>query len=206
MSDAKGVEISGLDLPNSLDPGDNATARITFKNKANWISPWDDDRCSASNVGLLVEGVLIGPNGEEHVGDTVCAEQHDIIFSYEGTSRVSFSVPQTEGSHRYEAYVRTAETGEESSRVSQRIDVFHNEEDEPAEAPGGDGSPWPDDWFTDGDGDGDGDNGDGDGFSWPWESDGSDIFDKIDTLILVIVMLAAMYAAGQLFDIQIGGD
>ena len=135
MSGAKGVKIADVDLPNSLKPGDRATARIDATNTSNFIAPWDDDRCNSGNVGLLVEGVLVGPDGEEHVGDTVCAEQHDIVASYEVTSEVSFEAPQTEGTHRFEAYVRTAETGKESSRVSESIDVYRDSNDAPEEAP-----------------------------------------------------------------------
>ena len=149
MAGAKGVKIADVDLPDSLRPGDRATARIDATNTSNFIAPWDEDRCNSGNVGLLVEGVLVGPDGEEHVGDTVCAEQHDIVASYEVTSNVSFEAPHAEGTHRYEAFVRTAETGEESSRVSESVDVYRDSDDAPEEAPDDDSNTdnpfnWPD--------------------------------------------------------------
>lgn len=194
MAGAKGVEIAGVDLPDSLNPGDRATARIDATNTSNFIGPWDDDRCNSGNVGLLIEGVLVGPDGEEWVGDSVCAPQHDIVQSYEVTSRVSFEVPDRDGTHRYEAYVRTANSGEESSRVSGSVDVFRNEEDAPEEAPeeendaGG--------WF------GTGDTPDGPGSS-PFEFGGA--FENVDTVILLVAVFAAMYAAGNLLNINLGG-
>ncbi|EMA57165.1 hypothetical protein C469_15573 [Halorubrum lipolyticum DSM 21995] len=114
-------------------------------NTSNFINPWNANRCNeGNNYGLLAEGVLVGPNGEEHVGDTVCAKQHDIAVSYEATSEVTFEAPESDGTHRYEAYVRMAETGEESSRISESVDVFADEEDAPEEAPEDDeGSAWP---------------------------------------------------------------
>lgn len=192
MAGAKGVEISNVDLPSSLNPGDRATARIDARNGSNWISPWDDDRCSGDNVGLLIEGVLVGPNGEEFVGDTVCAEQHDIVISYEATSRVTFTAPETPGTHRYEAYIRTAETGEESSRVSASVNVYANEEDEPTEAPddGGGVGEWWDGSLPDRDTD----------------TPIDDVFEKVDTLVILVLLFGGMYAAGQLFDVQLGGS
>lgn len=191
MSGAKGVQVSEVDLPESLKPGDRATARIDATNTSNFIGPWDDDRCSkGNNYGIRVEGVLIGPNGEEYVGDTVCAPQHDIVASYEVTARVSFEAPETDGTHRYEAFVRTAETGEESGRVSGSVDVFADAADAPEEAPeDDDGGTWE---F----------GGDGDSGSGPL---GSNVFEQVDTLILLVVVFGAMYAAGNLFDINIGG-
>lgn len=191
MSGAKGVQVSEVDLPESLKPGDRATARIDATNTSNFIGPWDDDRCSkGNNYGIRVEGVLIGPNGEEYVGDTVCAPQHDIVASYEVTSRVSFEAPETDGTHRYEAFVRTAETGEESGRVSGSVDVFEDAEDAPEEPPeDDDGGTWD---FS----------GDGDGGGNPF---GGNVFEQVDTLILLVVVFGAMYAAGNLFDINLGG-
>lgn len=187
MAGAKGVEIAALDLPESLRPGDTATARIDCRNMSDWISPWDADRCNSGNVGLLVEGVLVGPNGEEWVGDAVCAEQHDIVASYEATSRATFEAPESDGTHRYEAYVRTVETGEESNRVSASVDVYADEEDAPEEAEEDDGAGWWDDI--------NGDGGDG----------GRTVFEQIDTLVLLVLLFGGMYAAGQLFDINLGG-
>jgi hypothetical protein len=190
MSGAKGVKIADLDLPDSLRPGDRATARIDATNTSNFISPWDPDKCNDGNVGLLVEGVLVGPNGEEFVGDTVCAEQHDIVASYEVTSDVSFEAPETEGTHRYEAYVRTAETGEESNRVSESVDVYRDEADAPEDPPDDDGP-------TD------------NPFNLPDFPDpaapGEGLATRVNLLILAIGGLGAAYALGQLFDIQIGG-
>ncbi|WP_435074923.1 hypothetical protein [Halorubrum sp. HHNYT27] len=143
MAGAQGVQIEDVDLPDSLNPGDQATARIDMTNTSNWINPWNAQRCNqGNNYGLLTEGVLVGPDGEEYVGDTVCAKQHDIGVSYEATSEVSFEAPQTEGTHRYEAYVRMAETGEESSRLSESIDVFSDPDDAPEEAPDDGGGSW----------------------------------------------------------------
>ncbi|MUW13926.1 hypothetical protein GJ633_04060 [Halorubrum sp. CBA1125] len=197
MTGAKGVQISNVDLPDSLNPGDRATARIDATNTSNWISPWDQDRCNeGNNYGLLIEGVLVGPNGEEHVGETVCAEQHDIVASYEATSRVTFDAPETDGSHRYEAFIRTAESGEESSRVSKTIDVYGDDSSEPVDPPDDSGG------FSGWIGDSDGSGSDGGGL--PWLGGDQDVFDKIDTLVLLVILIASFYAAGQLFDIEIG--
>ncbi|TKX70955.1 hypothetical protein [Halorubrum sp. GN11GM_10-3_MGM] len=187
MAGAKGVKIADLEVPESLRPGDRATARIDATNTSNFIGPWDPDKCNDGNVGLLVEGVLVGPNGEEFVGDTVCAEQHDIVTSYEVTSDVPFEAPETEGTHRYEAYVRTAETGEESSRVSESIDVFRDEDDAPEEPP-------------------DDDNNTDNPFNLP-DPSGSPpgLPARANLVLLAVAGLGSAYMLGQLFDIQIGG-
>lgn len=202
MSGAQGVQIEDVDLPDSLKPGDRATARIDMSNTSNFINPWNANRCNeGNNYGLLVEGVLVGPNGEEYVGNTVCAKQHDIVTTYEATSRVSFEVPDYEGTHRYEAYVRMAETGEESNRVSESINVFEDEEDAPVEASEDEGDALA--WYDPGSGDGSGDGSDGplsDLFG-----DDNGLLAKIDLLILAIAGLGSAYVLGQLFDIQLGG-
>jgi hypothetical protein len=108
-------------------------------------------------------------------------------------------LPDRDGSQRYEAYIRTVETRHESSRLSESIDVFDDETDEPVESPddcGGGG------WLDPGSGD----SGDGSDGGLPWLDGGeSDAFDKLDTLILLAIVLGAVYVAGQLFDIQIDG-
>ena len=59
MPGAQGVQIEDVDLPDSLDPGASATARIDMTNTSNFINPWNANRCNeGNNYGLLVEGVL----------------------------------------------------------------------------------------------------------------------------------------------------
>jgi len=188
MPGAQGVQIEDVDLPDSLDPGASATARIDMTNTSNFINPWNANRCNeGNNYGLLVEGVLVGPDGEEFVGDTVCAKQHDLVASYEATSEVTFEAPERDGTHRYDAFVRLAETGEESSRLSESVDVYGDSGDAPEEAPD-----------NAGEGPGSDDS--------PWTPSGESGVGARTTLILAVVLLfGGMYAAGNLFDIQIGG-
>lgn len=185
MAGAKGVEITGLDIPESLQPGETATARIDATNGSSWISPWDEDRCAGGNAGLLIEGVLVGPRGESTTGTTVCAEQHDIVVSYEATSEVTFTAPEDPGTYQYEAYIRTAETGKTSSRVSAEVDVYGAGDDPPAETPDEGAGDWLDRI--------------GDG------SAGSASASDLEAVLAVVVVFGALYAAGNLFDIQLGG-
>jgi len=186
MAGAKGVEITGLDIPELLQPGETATARIDATNGSNWISPWDDDRCAGGNPGLLIEGVLVGPRGESTTGSTVCAEQHDIVVSYEATSEVTFTAPDEPGTYRYEAYVQTAETGKTSSRVSTDVDVYGAGDDAPTETP---------------------DDGAGDWLDRLGDSRGPGASaSDLEAILAVVVVFGALYAAGNLFDIQLGGS
>ncbi|TKX86213.1 hypothetical protein EXE43_09595 [Halorubrum sp. SS5] len=190
MAGAKGVKIAALDLPDSADPGDLVTARVDATNTSNFIGPWDPDRCNSGNAGLLVEGVVVGPNGEEHVGDSVCAPQHDIITSYEVTSEVTFEVPERDGTHRYSAYIRTVETQKESSRLSESIDVYGNGSDAP-ETPGGDGDlSGPDSPLWGG---GIGGGSDGEGPS------------QVQIALGLVLVIALLYSAGQLATFNVGG-
>ncbi|SFR59729.1 MULTISPECIES: hypothetical protein [Halorubrum] len=188
MPGAQGVQIEDVDLPDSLGPGDSATARIDMTNTSNFINPWNANRCNeGNNYGLLVEGVLVGPDGEEFVGDTVCAKQHDIVASYEATSEVTFEAPERDGTHRYDAFVRMAETGEESSRLSESVDVYGDSGDAPEEAP-------------DDAGEGPG----SDDLAWPTGGE-SGVQTRIQAAAAIALLFGGMYVAGQLFDIQLGG-
>jgi len=185
MSGAQGVQVESVDLPELVQPGEQVTARIDMTNTSNFINPFNANRCSeGNNYGLLTEAVLVAPDGEEFVGDTVCAKQHDIAVSYETTSEVTFTVPEEDGTHRYDAYVRMAETGEESSRVSESINVYQNEEDAPEEAED-----------TGGDSEG----------VWPGGDDpGTPGSSQLRLVLGVVVIVAIFYASGNLFDIGIG--
>lgn len=195
MAGAKGVRISEFDLPeDSVRPGKTVTARIDATNTSNFINPWDKDKCNDGNVGLLVEGVVVAPNGQEHVGESVCAPQHDIVQSYEVTSDVSFEVPESEGVYQYDAFIRTVETQHESSRLTGQVEVFSEDSDGTTEA---------DDDGTDGSSPWSRPNGGEEGSSTlPF---GGDNTSRMEVALLLVVVLGGFYAAGQLFDIQIGG-
>ena len=188
MAGAKGVKIAALDLPDAADPGDQVTARVDATNTSNFIGPWDPDRCNSGNAGLLVEGVVVAPDGEKHVGDSVCAPQHDIVTSYEVTSEVTFQVPEQDGTHRYDAYVRTVETQEESSRLSESIDVYGDGSDAPEEPDGGDDPSGPDSPLW-----GDLFNTNGGGPS------------QVQIAIGLVLLIAVLYSAGQLATFNVGG-
>ena len=191
MAGAKGVKIAALDLPDAADPGDQVTARVDATNTSNFIGPWDPDRCNSGNAGLLVEGVVVAPDGEEHVGDSVCAPQHDIITSYEVTSEVTFQVPEGDGTHRYDAYIRTVETQEESSRLSESIDVYGDGSDVPEESGGDDDLSGPDSPLW------------GGGFGGGTDGEGPS---QVQIAIGLVLLIAVLYSAGQLATFNVGGS
>lgn len=185
MSGAKGVQIESVDLPDRMMPGETVTARVDANNTSNFIGPWDDDRCSeGNNYGIRVEGVIVGPNGEEFVGDAVCARQHDIAVTYEATSEVTVTAPESEGTQSFEAFVRTVESGEESGTLREYVDVFADSSDAPDDAP-------------------DDDDDDAELPEWIDPSDGGL---PVGAAVAVVLVFVAVYAAGNLFDVQIGGS
>jgi len=177
--------IESIDVPDQLEPGEEGVAEIALFNNATVIGAWDDDRCTDGS-GPAGSGykyqIEFRAGGETQTTGASCLNRY---VGNSETREVTFTAPETAGTKDVEARLKLPGSGERSDWLTQRIEVYEPG-DEPAEPPD------------------DPDDSDGSGLpDWINPDDGSG--GQIQLILAVILLFGAMYAAGNLFDINLGG-
>jgi hypothetical protein len=196
------MELETVEAPDdTVRPGRPVTVDVTLRNHAAFINSWNADKCGSGfdYLGYKCRTVVDHPNGEKD--STRCVGTAAV-----GTNRVteslSFTAPSSEGEHALDVHLELPGSGKTTATKTTYITVSSSSSTRPDDDDddGGSGS-WTPPWA--------GDSGDGDGddssLSFPDLSPDLGLED-LDMLLLIGLVLLAMVAAGQLFDINLGGS
>jgi hypothetical protein len=183
--------ISEISTPEEMDPGEEGVAEVTVENLATVITPWDGDRCvgDTTTVGYKYR-IVVRVGGETYESATSCLD--NLTGKNIEEQRVTFQAPDSPGTVDVEARIELPQTGNRSDWLSSRVEVYGEGDDEPADPPDDDG--------------GDGEPGDTPDWLADLLGDGGGVGTQIQLVLVVILLIAVLYSAGQLATFNVGGS
>lgn len=126
-------------LPNSVRPGESVTAEVEVSNGASVIGPFDPDKCENVNPGYKTRVVLVHPDGTTQKSDTRCHGEA-IVGTKDLTYTLTFTPPETSGTHYYSAYVEMVGSGKTTESVDETVTVTETTPERPEDPSDGDES------------------------------------------------------------------